>query len=198
MKKMLMSAVGVAAFAAAFAAEETCKDGICPLPASPAEAEFAVLSPVPETAVETVKQGPRLKSLEGKTIALVGGSFMASVTHSELKNLILKEFPTAKVYLLNEIGSAGVYPHPGVVRREKDEFQRRYPVPDIPGSGLKSRLVSYFDESLVLSRIKDAEGKEHLCFQTTEPAGLAKDRSGKLAPVEEPNILKIKNKIISK
>lgn len=81
---------------------------------------------------------------------------------------------------------------------EKDEFQRRYPVPDIPGSGLKSRLVSYFDESLVLSRIKDAEGKEHLCFQTTEPAGLAKDRSGKLAPVEEPNILKIKNKIISK
>ena len=125
MKKTLMSAVGVAAFAAAFAAEETCKDGICPLPASPAEAEFAVLSPVPETAVETVKQGPRLKSLEGKTIALVGGSFMASVTHSELKNLILKEFPTAKVYLLNEIGSAGAYPRPGVVRREKDEFQRK-------------------------------------------------------------------------
>ena len=65
MKKLLMSAVGVAACAAAFAAEETCKDGICPLPASPAEAEFAVLSPVPETAVGTVKQGPRLKSLEG-------------------------------------------------------------------------------------------------------------------------------------
>ena len=93
MKKLLMSAVGVAACAAAFAAEETCKDGICPLPASPAEAEFAVLSPVPETAVETVKQGLRLKSLEGKTIALVGGSFMASVTHSELKNLILPSLP---------------------------------------------------------------------------------------------------------
>ena len=124
MKTMTLS-IAVAAFAAAFAAEETCRDGICPLPASPAEAEFAVLSPVPETAVETVKQGPRLKTLEGKTIALVGGSFMASVTHSELKNLILKEFPTAKVYLLNEIGSAGVYPRSGVVRREKDEFQRK-------------------------------------------------------------------------
>ena len=111
MKTMTLP-IAVAAFAAAFAAEETCKDGICPLPASPAEAEFAVLSPVPETAVETVKQGPRLRSLEGKTIALVGGSFMASVTHSELKNLILKEFPTAKVYLLNEIGSAGAYPRP--------------------------------------------------------------------------------------
>lgn len=125
MKKLLMSAVGVVACAVAFAAVETCKDGICPLPASPAEAKFAVFSPVPETAVETVKQGPRLKSLAGKTIALVGGSFMASVTHSELKSLILKEFPTAKVYLLNEIGSAGVYPRPGVVRREKDEFQRK-------------------------------------------------------------------------
>ena len=125
MKKSMMTIAAAAAFAAAFALENTCKDGICPLPASPAEAEFAVLSPVPETAVETVKQAPRLKSLEGKTIALVGGSFMASVTHSELKNLILKEFPTAKVYLLNEIGSAGVYPRPGVVRREKDEFQRK-------------------------------------------------------------------------
>ena len=103
--KIITLTFAVAAFAAAFAAEETCKDGMCPLPASPEEAEFAVLSPVPETAVETVKQGPRLKSLDGKTIALVGGSFMASITHSELKSLILKEFPTAKVYLLNEIGS---------------------------------------------------------------------------------------------
>lgn len=82
MKTMTLP-IAVAAFTAAFAAEEACKDGMCPLPASPAEAEFAVLSPVPETAVETVKQGPRLRSLEGKTIALVGGSFMASVTHSE-------------------------------------------------------------------------------------------------------------------
>ena len=98
---------------------------MCPLPTSPDEAEFAVLSPVPETAVENVTQAPRLNSLDGKTVALVGGSFMASVTHSELKNLILTEFPTAKVYLLSEIGSAGAYPRPGVVRREKDEFQRR-------------------------------------------------------------------------
>ena len=86
------------------AAEPLCKDGMCPLPAAPEEAEFAVLSPVPESAVETIKPAPRLETLAGKTIALVGGSFMASVTHSELKNLILKEYPTAKVYLLGEIG----------------------------------------------------------------------------------------------
>ena len=107
------------------AAGAMCEDGKCPLPASPAEAVFTVLSPVPDTAVETVKQQPRLESLEGKTIALVGGSFMASVTHGELKRLILQEFPSAKVFLLGEIGSAGVYPRPGVVRREKDEFQRK-------------------------------------------------------------------------
>ena len=50
---------------------------------------------------------------------------MANVTHPELKRLILAEYPAAKVYLLNEIGSAGPYPRPGVVRREKDEFQRK-------------------------------------------------------------------------
>ena len=83
------------------------------------------LSPVPESAVEPIKPAKRLKSLDGKTIALVGGSFMANVTHPELKRLILAEYPKAKVYLLSEIGSAGPYPRPGVVRREKDEFQRK-------------------------------------------------------------------------
>ncbi|MBO7685462.1 MAG: hypothetical protein J6V72_03715, partial [Kiritimatiellae bacterium] len=101
-----------------------CKDGVCPLPTG-GEAAYTVLSPVPESAVEPVKPAARLTSLDGKTIALVGGSFMANVTHPELKRLILAEYPKAKVYLLSEIGSAGPYPRPGVVRREKDEFQRK-------------------------------------------------------------------------
>ena len=50
---------------------------------------------------------------------------MANVTHPEIKRLILENYPDAKVILLSEIGSAGPYPAPGVVRREKDEFQRR-------------------------------------------------------------------------
>ena len=101
-----------------------CKDGVCPLPAG-GEATYTVLSPVPESAVEPIKPATRLKSLDGKIIALVGGSFMANVTHPELKRLILAEYPKAKIYLLSEIGSAGPYPRPGVVRREKDEFQRK-------------------------------------------------------------------------
>ena len=118
----------------AFSKELICTDEICYFPTgqatetseepSPLPA-YQVLSPVPETTVSPLPQAPRLDTLEGKTIALVGGSFMASVTHSELKRLILAEYPTTKVYLLNEIGSAGPYPRPGVVRREKDEFQKR-------------------------------------------------------------------------
>lgn len=106
------------------AAQAACKDGLCTMPSGEG-ASLEVLSPVPDVAVETIAQGPRLKSLNGRTIALVGGSFMANVTHPELRRLILAEFPTAKVYLLGEIGSAGPYPRPGVVRREKDEFQRK-------------------------------------------------------------------------
>ena len=121
MKKLI--ATLASALAASVYAEE-CKDGVCTRPAN-GEAAYAVMSPVPESAVEPIKPAPRLKTLDGKTIALVGGSFMANVTHPELKRLILAEHPTATVYLLSEIGSAGPYPRPGVVRREKDEFQRK-------------------------------------------------------------------------
>ncbi len=121
--KQVVFAVSIAFTAGLAVADAECSDGICVLPTGEPNGSFPVLSPIPQSAVQPVEQAPRLKTLEGKAIALVGGSFMASVTHGELKRLILKEFPTAKVYLLSEIGSAGVYPQPGVVRREKDEFQ---------------------------------------------------------------------------
>ena len=121
----MKTTIGIAAAIIAVHTMATeCKDGVCPLPAG-GEATYTVLSPVPESAVEPITPATRLKSLDGKTIALVGGSFMANVTHPELKRLILSEYPKAKVYLLSEIGSAGPYPRPGVVRREKDEFQRK-------------------------------------------------------------------------
>lgn len=107
-----------------YAAEPTCEGGLCRMSSSGAPT-LTVCSPIPESAVKPVQQGPRLKTLDGKTVALVGGSFMASVTHPELKRLILAEYPKCKIYLLSEIGSAGPYPRPGVVRREKDEFQRK-------------------------------------------------------------------------
>ena len=119
-----MMALCVCAECLAQQGAQKCTDGTCPLP-SQGEATFSVVSPVPETAIKPMAAAPRLETLNGKTIALVGGSFMANVTHPELKRLILAEFPTAKVYVLSEIGSAGPWPRPGVVRREKEEFQRK-------------------------------------------------------------------------
>lgn len=87
--------------------------------------KFAVVSPVGKQTVQMIKQAPRLETLNGKTIAVVGGSFMATITHPEIKRLILANYPTAKVILLNEIGSAGPYPGPGVRRQSKDEFQQK-------------------------------------------------------------------------
>ena len=86
---------------------------------------FAVVSPVGRQTVEMIEMAPRLASLDGKTIAIVGGSFMARTTHPELKRLFEKHYPTTRIILLDEIGSAGVYPAPGVTRRSKDEFQER-------------------------------------------------------------------------
>lgn len=90
-----------------------------------AEANYAVVSPIGRGTVEMIRMAPRLTTFEGKTIAIVGGSFMASITHPELKRLILEQYPSANVILLDEIGSAGVYPAPGVTRRAKDEFQQK-------------------------------------------------------------------------
>lgn len=119
-------------FAQRVTCDETCKiefqkpaDEFNPTVAESDKVNYAVVCPVGTGTVKMIDMAPRLETLDGKTIAIVGGSFMASITHPELKRLILEHYPTAKVILLDEIGSAGVYPAPGVTRRAKDEFQRR-------------------------------------------------------------------------
>ena len=101
-----------------------CKNGVC-MPPVGGEEIYIVCAPVPQADIKNIPPTKPLDTFDGKTIALVGGSFMANITHPELKRLILTAHPSAKVYLLNEIGLAGPYPRPGVVRREKDEFQKR-------------------------------------------------------------------------
>ncbi|MGM9743622.1 MAG: hypothetical protein ACI3Y3_00245, partial [Candidatus Cryptobacteroides sp.] len=90
-----------------------------------AEAGYAVVSPVGQSSVEMIDQAPRLETLDGKTIAVVGVSFMTSVTHPEIKRLILENYPTARVILTDEIGICGPYPAPGVSRKSKEEFQQK-------------------------------------------------------------------------
>lgn len=89
------------------------------------EGKYAVVAPVGKQTIPMITQAPRLDTLAGKTIAVVGGSFMAHVTHPEIKRLILQHYPTARVILLEEIGSAGAYPGPGVTRQAKDDFQKK-------------------------------------------------------------------------
>lgn len=116
---------GVPPNAGGSALDYECDDD-CLAPGAPVPAgKYAVVSPVGKPTVEMIAQAPRLDSLDGKTIAVVGGSFMARVTHPEIRRLILENYPTAKVILLNEIGAAGPYPGPGVRSEAKDEFQRR-------------------------------------------------------------------------
>ena len=124
-KAILTAAFSLLA-AAAFCAEE-CKDtGVCQLPgASSDAAKSGVLSPVGPNSIKRIEQAPRLDTLDGKTIAIVGGSFMASVTHPELRRLIQQHYRDTKVLVLSEIGSAGPWPAPGVVRRQKDDFVRK-------------------------------------------------------------------------
>ena len=78
--------------------DETCKLADAP----PASANvmkddpgYAVVSPVGRPSVDMISQAERLKTLDGKTIAIVGVSFMTSVTHPEIKRLILENYPSA-------------------------------------------------------------------------------------------------------
>ena len=107
-------------------AQLDCNSGSCRLPL-PGEnvSSYSVCCPVASAKVSMIQQAPRLSSFAGKTIAIVGGGFRASITHPELKKMILKEAPDARVLVLGEIGSAGVWPTPGVVRSQKDDFVRR-------------------------------------------------------------------------
>ncbi len=88
----------------ASAASDDCSDGVCEIPSfnEQGEAMYAMVSPVGYHSVDSIEQAARLDTLEGKTIALVGGSFMAAETHQKLKECILNAYPTATVYLLRD------------------------------------------------------------------------------------------------
>ncbi|MBQ7024721.1 MAG: hypothetical protein IJN29_14175 [Akkermansia sp.] len=116
----MMLASGVIALYASGA--DACRDGCMDGRAGDA---YKVYSPVPPSNVRMIKQAARLDSFEGKTIAIVGGSFMAKVTHPELKRLILAEYPKAKVYVLGEVGSAGPFPGPGMRSERKVSFENK-------------------------------------------------------------------------
>lgn len=105
---------------------DECVDGVCLVPQYDEDGlqNYAVVSPVGYHDVEMIKQAPRLDSLKGKTFALVGGSFMAMTTHTELKKCIQKEFPEAKIYMFDDVGAAGPFSVFGTTDKTKT-FQEK-------------------------------------------------------------------------
>lgn len=86
---------------------------------------YSVVSPVGAQDIPMIQQAPRLETLDGKTIAVVGVSFMTNITHPEIARLIKANFPKAKVLLLDQIGYGGPFPAPGVKRKQHEEFKAR-------------------------------------------------------------------------
>ena len=105
---------------------DSCEDGFCPIPTVNEENQpvYAVVSPIGYHAVDMIEQAPRLDSLSGKRIALVGGSFMAAVTHDELAKCIRAEYPDAEIHLFNDVGSSGPYSVFGQITQTRN-FQAR-------------------------------------------------------------------------
>lgn len=132
MKKQIFSIIALFFSIAIFAETrystnpDECVDGVCFVPqyADDGSQNYAIVSPVGYHDVEMIKQAPRLKSLEGKTLALVGGSFMAVTTHYELKKCIEKEYPDCKIYMFDDIGQAGPFSVFGQTEKTK-AFQNK-------------------------------------------------------------------------
>ena len=127
LKKLILAGAVIALATSLFAATkystnpDECVDGVCFVPqyADDGRENYAIVSPVGYHDVPMIKQAKRLDSLKGKTIALVGGSFMAVTTHNELKKCIEKEFPTCKIYMFDDIGQAGPYSVFGTTEKTK-------------------------------------------------------------------------------
>ena len=90
----------------------------------PEKNSFDIVSPVPTgSTVEMIVQPPRLDTLQGKTIAMVGGSFSASVTHAVMRDMLVRDFG-CKIYFMEEIGKGGSY-NPINPSAQTLEFQRK-------------------------------------------------------------------------
>ncbi|MCR4853344.1 MAG: hypothetical protein K5893_07130 [Prevotella sp.] len=94
-------------------------------PDNTGEPTYNVVSPVGFSTVEPIEMAPRLSTLNGKTIAVVGEDFMYNITHPEIKRLILENYPDAKVILYDELPIAGPYPAPGITRQSTELFRQR-------------------------------------------------------------------------
>jgi len=80
---------------------------------------------------------------------------------------------------------------------EKDEANRRYVGPNVTGNALRQLLVSFFDEVFYMTNILGEDETEYRAFITGPYERFpGKDRSGRLALIEKPDLRHIYQKII--
>ena len=96
---IFIAAIGMSVSLNAQSKKVVCDGNSCRIEDASKEHGYSVVSPVGRASIKPIDQVPRLKTLAGKTIAVVGHNFMARVTHPEIKRLILEKYPTAKVIL---------------------------------------------------------------------------------------------------
>jgi len=93
--------------------------------AEPTKNEYQILSPVPSgSSITPIEQPARLNSLKGKKIALVGGSFSASVTHQVISDMLKDEYGCITYYMTDEIGKSGTF-NPNSISDKSKEFQQK-------------------------------------------------------------------------
>ena len=88
----------------------------------------------------------------------------------------------------------------GILDEKLDDFNRRVFSLQIEGAKTGLELPGIVDEVITLAELKDDDGANYRAFvsQTLNPWGYpAKDRSGRLDLVEEPNLQKLMEKIQS-
>lgn len=86
----------------------------------------------------------------------------------------------------------------GILDEKLDDFNRRIFQPQIDGSKTGLELPGIVDEVLTMAEIKDDAGTPYRAFvcHTINPWGFpAKDRSGRLSPVEAPHLGRLMTKI---
>lgn len=116
---LALCSMGVQAQSDRFQCDDSCD------PSASGVAKFNVVSPVGFPTIEPIEMAPRLSTLDGKTIAIVGEDFMYNITHPELKRLIKEHYPTANVIMYDELPIAGPYPAPGITRQSTELFRQR-------------------------------------------------------------------------
>ncbi|MGB4191888.1 MAG: ATP-binding protein [Rickettsiales bacterium] len=88
----------------------------------------------------------------------------------------------------------------GILDEKTDEFGRRFFMPQIEGSKTGLELPGIVDQVITMAEVNDSTNDPYRAFinHTINPYGYpAKDRSGRLDLMEEPNLTKLMEKIKS-